>query len=154
MDVFTNALENKAENNQLWTDNEIYEIAKEYNIQDSLFLSSGILKDNFSIVRYMPKSDINKYFYGIEGVYEDENYRSEIQSVSTIDEWLNLLAKYPTVANSLINDKAFTNGLSFEEFINKVKHYEILFFLDGETLVIVPNTRKNYEENKHLKWLK
>ena len=153
MNVFATAIDNKTENNQLWTDNEVYEVAKEFNIQDSLFLSTEILKNSFSIVRYMPKSDINKYFNDLKELYEDINYRSEIESVSLIDEWLNLLVKYPTVANSLINDKVFTMGLSFEEFINKVKHFEILLFLDGPTIVVVHNTREEFEKNKHLKWL-
>ncbi len=154
LDVFTKANENYSKNNQLWTDDEVYEMAKEYNIQDSLFSSSGILKNNFSISRYMPKSDINKYFYDLRRFYESMNYRSEIQSVSTIDEWLNLLAKYPTVANSLKNDKVFTMGLSFEEFVNKVKNSEIFLFLDGKGIVVIPNIHKNFEEKKHMKRLK
>ena len=86
MNVFATAIDNKTENNQLWTDNEVYEVAKEFDIQDSLFLSTGILKNSFSIVRYMPKSDINKYFNDLKELYEDINYRSEIESVSLIDE--------------------------------------------------------------------
>lgn len=154
LDVYNNAIKNYPDN-KLWSDNQVYQIAKSYNIQDFLFLNPEKIKDNYILTLYMPMNDLKKLFEKLRDVYDTKRYFSEIKNISTIDEWLDLLTKYPGFSNSLKNDKVFTLGYPFQEFIDKVKNNEILVFInENGGLVVDPNTRKEVETYKHLKRLK
>ena len=153
LNVYNNAVKNYPDN-KLWSDNQVYQIAKSYNIQDSLFLNPEKIKQKFILTLYMPKDDLKKLFIKLQDVYDTKRYFSEVKSVSTVDEWLDLLEKYPGFSNTLKNDKVFTLGYSFQKFVNKVKNQEILLFLRGSEVVVAENTPDEYKKFKLLKRLK
>ncbi|HEB62780.1 MAG TPA: hypothetical protein ENI82_06480 [Bacteroidetes bacterium] len=143
--------------NQLWTDEQVYQMTENFSIRDTFFIDQNVLKQEYQFLKYLPQPDFANYCIKMQSFYTSlsdfSNYHQELQNINTIQEWENLLIKYPSVGYEFTTDTALGNN-----FINKIENREILIFVsdtkNNAELLFVPNTQENYNEFKHLKRLK
>ncbi len=129
-------------------------------LKDSLFNDNKELREEFSILKFMPQPDFDEYCYNLNrswnNIYEWKGYFRDIKNINKIDEWLVLLFKtYPVVGNSVFKLIKDTDNMEFPQYLEKLRNREYLIFIDDNgTMIRGLNTREFYEENKHLKRLK
>ena len=96
-----------------WTDNQIYDFAKKYSLQDSLFENPYTIKKNYTLLRCYPKVELEKYFISKTNTIkrrnewrlyqeETENFHKESKLIKSSKEYLALLNKYPRYKAELL----------------------------------------------------
>ncbi|MGE5356788.1 MAG: hypothetical protein ACM3PT_11175 [Deltaproteobacteria bacterium] len=157
---FSLDIRNFENSSQLWTDNQVWQFTQKFGIQDTFFKNNRELKEKFIILRHLTNEDLDKYCHLIKDSglkkYEFDNYYNAMKSdrIIKINDWLSLLARYPSVMEIFANKLANGKLEEFNSLIQKLYSREKLIFVDNGSVVMVDNTRESYSKFKHLKRLK
>jgi hypothetical protein len=132
------AIDTKSGMKIYWLDSELYEMAKGYNLQDSLFENPTTIKSGYTLLKCYPKLEVEKYYSQkvisdnrrrewklIENETEEFNKKSIF--VKSTKDYIELLNKYPRYKNELL--KIYSKTPGYENFIDKL--------LSGEVRIII-----------------
>jgi len=154
---------------KLWTDKQVYQMTEKFGIQDTFFTKDKQLKEDYFILYYIPQPEFDNYCQELIDLFKNnaeatstmreiDNYMDELKNISTIDEWISLLNKYPRVKKIYEDSRKKSGFQSFSDFISKLKNNEYLVFLDNHgkytSLVFSKNIPEALDSFKHLKRLK
>lgn len=104
---------------QLWTLEEVKEMAKKYNLQDSV----GPKKNNFLL--YTKRRSIEKYFQqvtkDIQMREEFKAYLAKTKNVRTYEEFENLLNSFPNVKAVLVESQGGEDN--YKKYMKESRNY-------------------------------
>lgn len=138
----------------LHSDLEIYNLLKDKPFGQSFFSESHELRVEWYIFRYIPENLIIKKYNCFTVLRKAEIewplWQKEIHSITSINEFINMLTKYPLhgkVEIEMLQDKA---NLDIAEIIKKLKSCEYLIYtVKGQySFHILKNTRENFIQAK------
>lgn len=139
-----------------WTDSDLYGFAKEYNLQDSLFINPTTIKKGYTLLKAYPKIEVDRYLdQTVKSMqrrrawakYENEakQFHANEKSIKNSFDYLQLLNKYPLYKTELI--KYYSQIPDYANFENGLKTGEIrigrLPEIEGVVLVL-----QKYEDSK------
>lgn len=129
-----NELQSQINLKPLRTDEELYQLVKKYpNLEELMFDENKRLRDGFTANRYKTDQQLLSYLeeqFIVRGkIIISDKYWAEYKQIKSVDEYLQLFKKYPTIYIEHIE------GIpSFEKSLEKLKKGE---------LVLVKSKNKN-----------
>jgi hypothetical protein len=142
-----------------WLDSQLYQFAKVYHLEDSMFVNSTTIKSGYTLLRYYPKIEVDRYFaQRVKSdarqkdwnlyLQEAKEFREKVQDVKNSNEYLDLLSKYPRYKVELI--KVNDRQPDYRDLENKIKSGEIRIakMNDSEEVIFVHKKFEN-DQGRH-----
>ena len=105
---------------QLWTINQVKDMSKKYNLQDSVVLK------RYSFLLYTSKENMEKYFHreakAIQLNAEFSAYLSKTKYVRNHDDYEKLLNFFPNVKTDIV--KSYGGEQGFNEYVKEARKYK------------------------------
>ncbi len=143
-----NELQSQVNIKPLRTDEELYQLVKKYpNMEEWMYDEDKKLRAGFTANRYKTEQQLLSYLEEqsiVRGkIIINDKFWAEYRQVKSVDEYLQLFKKYPTIYAELIN----SNPL-FEKTLEKLKKGELVLYKSKDKNQPPGFTDKDSEELK------